>query len=150
MQYTYNPKLNQDTVIQEFTPQYELTQIVGPKAVLTPEQQKQLIDMVASRDNAGKLDWSLLPMEALEDIVKVLEFGAKKYAAWNYANGTGLSWKATVASLMRHLYAWLRGEDNDPESGISHLGHIGCNVIFLLYYTKHKDKYGVSDDRFKR
>lgn len=114
------------------------------KIVKAEEQVKAL------RYNEGKLDWSLFPFDAAEEIVKVLEFGAKKYAGWNFTNGTGLSWVSTAKSLMRHLFAWMKGEDKDPESGLSHLGHIGCNVLFLLYYEKYKDKYGVSDDRFKR
>lgn len=106
------------------------------------------LDNKALRHNQGKVDWSLLPTEPLEEIIKVLEFGKKKYAAWNWANGNGLSWLETTNSLRRHLYAWLRGEDNDPETGLSHISHVACNVIFLLYYLRHKTKYN-RDDRVK-
>lgn len=104
----------------------------------------------ALRANKGKPRLSLLPMDVLEPIVKVLEFGAQKYAAWNFAEGEGLSWTEVSESLQRHLNAWNSGEDIDPESGESHLGHIGCNLFFLLYYNKYKERYGVKDDRFKR
>jgi hypothetical protein len=47
---------------------------------------------------------------------------------------------------MRHLHAFNDGEDKDPESGLSHLAHLGCCVMFLLEFEKtHKEL----DDRFK-
>lgn len=110
----------------------------------------ELPKTVAMRANSGKRRWSLLPLDILEPIVEVLEFGAKKYAAWNFAEGDGLSWTEVAESLQRHLNAWMAGEDNDPESGLSHLGHIGCNLFFLLYYRKYSSKYSPRDDRKKR
>jgi len=97
----------------------------------------------------GKTDWSLMPFEAVEEINKVLEFGAKKYSAHNWKVGEGFRYTRVFNSLLRHLFAWFRGEDLDPESGLSHLAHAGCNIIFLLYYTKYKDRYK-NDDRTKR
>lgn len=87
---------------------------------------------IAARHNAGKLEWCLMPFEALEEIVKVLMFGARKYAPDNWKKGN--QWTDTYNSLMRHLALWRNGEDRDAETGLLHLGHIGCNVVFLLYY----------------
>lgn len=105
---------------------------------------------VATKLDAGKTNWSLIPFEAVEEICKVLEFGALKYDGWNFAKGAGMNWSRITNSMLRHVFAWMRGEDKDPESGLSHLGHIGCNVIFLIYYAKYKEVYGAGDDRFKR
>lgn len=110
---------------------------------LKPEQLK-----IPVKHDDSKRDWSLLPMEAVEEIVKVLEFGAKKYAADNWREGSGFSWLRVANSLRRHLYAWLRGEDRDPETGLSHLAHAGCNVLFLLHYTQNKQRFK-NDDRKK-
>lgn len=104
---------------------------------------------VAVKFDSGKTDWSLMPFEAVEEINKVLEFGAKKYAAHNWTQGDGFRYTRVLNSLFRHLFAWSRGEDKDPESGLSHLAHAGCNIIFLLYYNRYKDRYN-NDDRFKR
>lgn len=127
----------------------------SPKVNLTPEQEKKIKEMMAAGDaargNVGKPRWSLLALEVFEPVVRVLMFGAKKYAAWNFTSGKGLSWTETGECMQRHLNAWLRGEDNDPESGESHLGHIGCNLMFLLYYRMYAHKgYGERDDRNKR
>lgn len=114
--------------------------------VTTPDPK---IESTAVKYDSGKTDWSLMPFEAVEEINKVLEFGARKYAAHNWTQGDGFRYTRVLSSLFRHLFAWSRGEDLDPESGLSHLAHAGCNVIFLIYYSKYKDRYN-NDDRFKR
>lgn len=103
----------------------------------------------AIKYDEGKANWSLMPFEAIEDINKVLEFGAKKYDGWNYAKGSGMSYSRILNSLLRHIFAYMRGEDLDKESGLSHLAHAGCNIVFLLYYNKYKEQYS-NDDRVKR
>ena len=100
----------------------------------------------AIRYDTGKADWSLMPFEAVEEINKVLEFGANKYSAHNWKTGEGFKYTRVLNSLLRHVFAFMRGEDNDPESGLSHMAHAGCNVLFILYYLKHKARY-VNDDR---
>ena len=111
-----------------------------------PESNKTDISRSALRYNDGKLRWSLVDFDALEDMVKVLEFGAKKYADNNWKKG--LKTPEIFESMMRHMTAYIRGEDIDPESGLPHTGHILCNAMFLSYMqrfkpdfdTRHKDK----------
>jgi hypothetical protein len=76
--------------------------------------------------------------EPLEEILKVLEFGAEKYAPdnWMYVED-GLNRYQEAA--MRHLIASMRGEKLDSESGLSHLAHLGCCVLFALWFEQgHK------------
>ena len=95
------------------------------------------------RFNEDKLQWGLVDFEALENMVRVLEYGEKKYDAHNWKKG--LPYVAVMESMLRHIYAFLRGEDIDPESGLPHTGHIMCNAMFLDYYSTYcKDM----DDRF--
>ena len=97
------------------------------------------------KDDADKLPWDLLPADAVEEIVKVLDFGARKYAARNWEKG--MRWGRPFAALMRHMWAWWGGEDKDPETGLSHLAHAGCCVLFMIAFEKR----GVgTDDRDKR
>lgn len=77
----------------------------------------------------------LIPFEALEEIAKVLTHGAKKYAPDN--------WKIVPdaipryeAALLRHFSAYKKGEMLDPESGLPHLAHAGCCLLFLMHFTK--------------
>ncbi len=92
----------------------------------------------------GKLPLDLLPSKPLEIIAEVLKFGKDKYGAYNWRKG--MEWSRLIAALMRHLLAWKEGEDKDPETGISHLGHIGCCVLFLLEYEARNIG---EDDRYK-
>lgn len=86
---------------------------------------------LGERKNGGKYQWSLVSWLALEPMVEVLEFGAQKYTPDNWRKG--LSWRRTSESLLRHLVAFMEGEDNDKESGLNHVGHILCNGMFLSY-----------------
>lgn len=96
------------------------------------------------RLNQGKPKWSLVPQSALLPMVQVLEYGATKYAPNNWMKG--LSVTEICESLKRHLDAFMEGEDNDPESTLSHIGHIQCNALFLSWMMKNKPEL---DDRYK-
>lgn len=88
----------------------------------------------AKKADAGKPQLDLLPREGLEQIARVLEYGARKYQIHNYKKGR--AWRRDAGAILRHVFAWLDGEDLDPESGLSHLAHAGCGVLFLLEYLK--------------
>lgn len=93
----------------------------------------------ADRYNAGKLRWSLVDFPSLEDMVKVLEFGANKYSDNNWKKG--LKTTEIIESMMRHMVAYLNGENIDPESNLPHTGHIMCNAMFLAYMTRFKPEF---------
>jgi len=78
-----------------------------------------------------KPDYTLLPWDAVEEIVKVLDYGAKKYARdnWRYVDDAEVRY---LAAAFRHLAAYARGETADPETNLSHLAHVGCCILFLL------------------
>jgi len=93
----------------------------------------------AMRFNNSKLQWSLVDYKSLEPMVRVLEFGAKKYAPDNWKKG--LDTLKICESLLRHIYAFMDGEDIDPESGESHIGHMMCNTLFLSYTVDKKPDF---------
>lgn len=96
----------------------------------------------AARFNAGKPDYSLIPISTLADEARVWEYGAKKYSRNNWKKGQ--KWSVPMASLLRHLAAWQDGEDIDSESGLPHLAHIACNVRMLTLFSQ---TYPEGDDR---
>lgn len=123
------------------------------KGTFTPHSKdefKSLEDKKAVRFDEGKTNWSLMPFEAIEEINKVLEFGVKKYAAWNFIQDGGMNHSRVINSMLRHIFAYMQGEDKDPESGLSHIAHVGCNVVFLLYYNKYPEMFKAKDDRHVR
>ena len=84
------------------------------------------------KDDQGKDPWHLLPWDAVRCIVKVLAFGAKKYAPRNWEKG--MAWSRPHDALIRHISAWWEGEKADPETGFSHLWHAGCCIFFLIAF----------------
>ena len=72
-----------------------------------------------------------MDLKQLEYFVRVAEFGAKKYAPWNWS--LGLKRVQILCSLLRHAWAYLRGEDRDRESGLLHTDHILWNAAVLSH-----------------
>lgn len=84
--------------------------------------------------DAGKSAMDLLPFDALAEVGAVLEYGRVKYAARNWEKG--MSWGRLVAASMRHLAAWMMGQESDTESGQRHLAHFACCALMLCALTK--------------
>lgn len=102
--------------------------------VLTAEQQAA-VATVGRKFDGGKLDYTLVPFEALDEIVKVLMFGAQKYDRDNWRHVDN-AMQRYAAAAFRHLTAYNKGETVDAESGLSHLSHLGCCVLFMLALEK--------------
>lgn len=90
--------------------------------------------------DTGKLPFDLLPVVATEQVVGVLGYGASKYGAENWRNLED-PMRRYYAAAQRHLFAWKRGEILDPESGLPHLAHAACSLMFLLDLEQGKDVY---------
>ena len=116
-------------------------------AISKVDHSKTVLGKTAVKHDDGKADWSLLPFEALEEVVKVMEYGKTKYSAHNWSSGEGFKYSRVFNASMRHLLSFMRGEDKDPETGLSHIAHCACNILFLLHFIKFKDKYNNCDDR---
>jgi hypothetical protein len=82
--------------------------------------------------DGSKPRWSLLPTNTVQQIIQVLEFGAAKYKEnnWQYVDRGS---ERYYDALMRHVHAWRDGEKRDPESGLHHLAHAGCCLLFMLW-----------------
>lgn len=82
----------------------------------------------------GKTLWHLLPWKAVEQVVRVLEYGVRKYGVeggWmTVPNG-----KARYEDAhLRHAIERQNGETTDKESGLLHSAHMACNAIFLIAF----------------
>jgi hypothetical protein len=87
--------------------------------------------------DGDKLRYDLIPPLAQQEMVKVLTFGAQKYAPDNWQLVPD-SKRRYFAAMERHVWAWKMGETLDPESGIHHLAHAMCCLAFLY---EHDVKY---------
>lgn len=91
----------------------------------------------------GKSRIDLIDAEFLEGLGNVLKFGASKYGAHNWRGG--LHFSRLIGACYRHLGAINRNEELDPESGLPHVYHLACSVMFLSWMMKYKPNL---DDRF--
>ncbi len=104
----------------------------------TPDKNPNIVEMDGGmKFDDDKLRWDLLPYDAVEKIVEIMTYGAKKYAPNNWQK---VEAQRYYAALMRHLVAELKGEDYDQESGFLHLAHMACNALFLLWKKINKVK----------
>lgn len=98
-----------------------------------------------TKHDIGKPRMDLLPFEAIEEVAKVLGFGAARYSPWNWY--AGFDYGRLIAASLRHISAFQQGQDNDPESNLSHIAHATANLLFLItLQMKNRGK----DDRCKR
>ena len=119
--------------------QWCINRIGTPREVLLAETAAP---MEGRKDDGDKAPYHLLAPEMLEATALVLGFGAKKYSARNWEKG--MHWSRPFGALMRHMWAWWRGEACDPETGYSHLWHASCCIMFLVAYEARNVG---SDDR---
>lgn len=92
--------------------------------------------------DSDKLRYDLIPPDALEFLARVYTMGAKKYADRNWEKG--ISYSRIFGAIMRHLWAFWKGESIDTESGLPHPAHAAWGCFALMHYMLHNaDK----DDR---
>lgn len=96
------------------------------------------------KDDQTKPDMSLLPLDVLEEVAKVLTFGAKKYSRDNWQHVPD-AWNRYTAAMLRHLKAMRTGERIDPDSGLSHAAHMACSALFLVWFDMQKAEVSESN-----
>lgn len=83
-----------------------------------------------------KLRWDLLPLQEIEDVVKVYTAGAEKYGDNNW-QGLENGYQRYKAAMLRHLLEYEKGIDVDSETNCLHLAQVAWNAIAMLYFSKH-------------
>jgi hypothetical protein len=129
-------------VSEEFA-KFCISRIGTPKEVFAREAALEPLKE-GRKDDSSKVRYDLIPPELLEATAQVLTFGAAKYNARNWEHG--MAWGRPFGALMRHMWAWWRGEEKDPETGYSHLWHAACCIAFLVAYEQRNIG---TDDRHK-
>lgn len=80
-----------------------------------------------------KPKWHLMLWRELTTVVKVLTMGANKYSDdnWKYVDDAENRY---LSASLRHISAWAEGRKRDKESGLSHLAHAICCLLFLMWF----------------
>jgi hypothetical protein len=95
------------------------------------------------KHDSGKPRMDLLPYDALKEVAKVLGYGATKYSPGNWSKGIEVS--RYIAATLRHIGEFTEGRDTDEESGVNHLAHAACDLLFALWMIQHRPDM---DDRW--
>ncbi len=111
--------------------------LFGTQPICNPSESEQgeYHTEIGKKYDQDKLDWTLIPWEELKEVVEVLELGAKKYSRNNWKK---IEPHRYEKALMRHLVSYVTGEKNDEETGKSHMAHIICNALFLMWNDNGK------------
>ena len=115
------------------------------------EEMVAAIDLVSSEAQSGhalkfdtdKVRMELLSVDFLTEVSKVLTFGAAKYDSHNWRKG--FEWSRLYGAALRHLTSHMNGDNLDEESGLSHLSHAACCLMFLI---EHEQRQIGTDDRY--
>lgn len=90
--------------------------------------------------------FALIPWEAMDEVARVYDAGAKKYSSHNWRKG--YEWSKSFSAACRHLFAFWRGEDRDPELGTLHLAMAVFHLLGLITFSLNRERYGRFDDRY--
>jgi len=115
--------------------------------------RKEPVKKEGMKFDDNKLQWHLLPMDAIEEEIKVLMVGVEKYLPNN--------WQKVPDGIIRYINASFRhlseivkmlnedktlediSEMKDPDTGLHPLAHIACDIHFALSLLS---KYNSFDD----
>lgn len=95
-----------------------------------------------------KLRWDLLPLEEIEDIVKVYTAGSIKYGDNNWQNLDN-GYQRYKAAMLRHLLEYEKGNTIDEDTGCHHLAQVAWNAIAMLWISKHTFRKATVEDLSK-
>lgn len=87
--------------------------------------------MTGIKYDSEKPKMHLLPPKAIFEVAKVLTFGANKYDEENWRKLESLETRY-ISGALRHIFHHNSGDTLDEESGLSHLAHALCCLLFTL------------------
>lgn len=102
-----------------------------PPADFHAKVAEQIKHQLGRKFDQDKPRMELLPPLATLEVAKVLTFGANKYEPnnWKYVPDARNRY---TAGALRHIFATMAQEQLDPESGLDHLAHAICCLMFIL------------------
>ena len=98
-----------------------------------------------AKSDAGKNRLDLVFPSIIEELGLIRTYGSKKYKdPENWIRVEEAKARYTAAA-MRHFEAWRSGNKFDTESGLRHLSHCACNLMFLIELERREEKLSVED-----
>lgn len=123
--------------VEELTKRYEEERA---KLGITDSYADPLNVVPEAKADGGKPHPSYVPVEIIEAVMRVREYGHAKYGE-QADHWDDVEPERYHDAMLRHVLAcWNDPYAVDPESGLMHLEHIACNVAFLLAQKAENDE----------
>ncbi len=120
------------SLIDDLEDQGKPSQILLEVVAMIDEILRKSAGDQSAKADAGKLDLTLVPAQAIRDIAEVRMYGNMKYPEGGPDNWKRVNVHRYAAALYRHLLAYLDDpKGKDEESGIEHYKHLICNAAFI-------------------
>ena len=97
------------------------------------DKETRIVSETGGEKGQKQCQIGALDAKALQVVGSVAGFGSEKYSRYNFMKG--YNWSLSYDAMQRHLMAFWSGEDNDPESGLAHLGHACWHCLCLLTFS---------------
>lgn len=107
------------------------------------------VDGTGERKDGGKVRMSEIPPGFIVELARHANKGIVKYPNKNSMPNwaAGMAYSKIIDPVMRHLYKWLDGQDEDEELKTSHLICAAWGLMVLWFYETNRNLYGRFDDR---
>jgi len=139
--------LNTEESLKVLAPVSELLEQLKPSFIPKPNElavTESAKSVTGLKFDGNKPKISLIPTEAITEMAIAFTYGANKYAADNFKNG--VAYRRLLDAALRHILAISNNEDEDSESGNTHIGHALASLAMLAYMMKNRPEF---DDRYK-
>jgi hypothetical protein len=106
------------------------------------------VQIAGTKYDDGKVQYTLVPPYALQEVARNLTEGLKKYKERNNWQKVPNAEQRYMDALMRHFEAIRRGELYDVDSTdptTSHMSAVAVNALFLLEFMYNPDLKSVHD-----
>lgn len=110
---------------------------------MTTSNEVRSVSSTGGEKGTKEARYDLIPVEALEELAVLYGRGAGKYEDHNWRKG--YDWSKSYAALQRHANAFWKGEEEDPEMGVSHMAAVAFHAFTLITFTKEQEDF---DDRY--
>ena len=118
-------------------PMKSITQEIKDWKATNQVADQASVQQPGTKYDQGKLQYTLVPPYALQEVARNLTEGLKKYKERNNWQKVEGAEQRYMDALMRHFEAHRRGEVYDPDSSVPdmpHLAAVAVNAMFLLEF----------------
>ena len=113
----------------------DITKYTSPEEIKLSRMEERRVTAEGRKDDKDKLDWALLPLYPIREVIKVLMWGEKNYDRNNWQLVVDARLRYYNAA-MRHITEWFGGKKNDNDTNLHHLAHAVCCLLFLIWLDK--------------